>query len=88
MSLAQRSKFHVLLIGPKNSTFENRPSKGRSGTSGLNFCLGLTGVKSISRLPFVPRWAREIIFSDSKKLQPKTFQKNTFFSSILNFEPF
>ena len=46
MSLAQRSKFHVLLIGPKNGTFENRPSKGRSGTSGLNFYLGLTGVNA------------------------------------------
>ena len=33
-------------LDQKNSTFENRPSKGRSGTSGLNFCLGLTGVKS------------------------------------------
>ena len=32
-------------LDQKNGTFENRPSKGRSGTSGLNFCLGLTGVK-------------------------------------------
>ena len=29
-----------------------------------------------------------IIFANSKKLRPKTFQKNTIFSSILNFEPF
>ena len=54
MRLAQRLKFHVLFIEPKNSTFKNRPSKGRSGTSELNFDLGLTGINS-RKFPRNPR---------------------------------
>ena len=52
MSLAQRSKFHVLVIESRNSTFENHPSKCRLGTSGLNFNLGLTGVKTVNKLAY------------------------------------
>ena len=40
-----RVEISCLTHWTKKCTFENRPSKGRSGTSGLNFYLGHTGVK-------------------------------------------
>ena len=57
-------------LDKKNGTFENRPSKGRSGTSGLNFYLGLTGVKTLflSKIAlkhyFHQKWPKNTIFTE------------------------
>ena len=45
-------------------------------------------LKSIFRWPIFMFGALLPIFADNKKLRPKTLQKISFFSSILNFEPF